>query len=110
MYRNLHLAFSLYDDTLATVYARLLHLHVWATLRCLQYRSGEYIVLYVCNFGLIMTRKALYFFVGFAAIWQIMFTLTNSIALAADPQATTPVFDGQRDSFVTGLATLSCGC
>jgi len=57
-----------------------------------------------------MTRKALYFFVGFAAIWQIMFTLTNSIALAADPQATTPVFDGQRDSFVTGLATLSCGC
>ena len=75
MYRNLHLAFALYDDALTAIYARLLHLHVWATLRCLQYRSGEYIVLYVCNFGLIMTRKALYFFIGFAAIWQIVFTL-----------------------------------
>ena len=100
MYRNLHLAFSLYDDALATVYARLLHLHVWATLRCLQYRSGEYIVLYVCNFGLIMIRKALYFVIGFATIWQIMYTLTNSVAVAADPQETTPGFDGQRDSFV----------
>ena len=100
VYRNLHLAFSLYDDALATVYARLLHLHVWATLRCLQYRSGEYIVLYVCNFGLIMTRKALYYFIGFATIWQIVYMLTNSIAVAADPQDTTPVFDGQRDSFV----------
>ena len=100
MYRNLHLAFSLYDDALATVYARLLHLHVWATLRCLQYRSGEYIVLYVCNFGLIMIRKALYYFIGFATIWQIMYTLTNSVAVAADPQETTPGFDGQRDSFV----------
>ena len=90
----------MYDDALAAIYARLLHLHVWATLRCLQYRSGEYIVIYVCNFGLIMTRKALYFVIGFATIWQIMYTLTNSIAVAADPQATTPVFDGQRDSFV----------
>jgi len=27
-------------------------------------------------------------------------TLTNGAALAADPQATTPIFDGQRDSFV----------
>ena len=69
-YRNLHAAFSLYDDALAAIYARLLHLHIWATIRCLQYRyrSGEYIVLYVCNFGLIMIRKALYFFIGFAVI------------------------------------------
>ena len=47
--------------------------HIWATIRCLQYRyrSGEYIVLYVCNFGLIMIRKVVYFFIGFAVIWQI---------------------------------------
>ena len=47
-----------------------------------------------------MTRKALYYFIGFATIWQIVYMLTNSIAVAADPQDTTPVFDGQRDSFV----------
>ena len=47
-----------------------------------------------------MILKALYFFIGFAVVWQIMFTLTNGAALAADPQATTPIFDGQRDSFV----------
>ena len=47
-----------------------------------------------------MTRKALYYFIGFATIWQIVYMLTNSIAVAADPQETTPAFDGQRDSFV----------
>ena len=92
--------FSLHDDALAALYARLLHLYIWATLRCLQYRSGKYIVLYVCNFGLIMIRNALYFSIGFAVIWQLVYTLTNGAALAADPQTSTPVFDGQRDSFV----------
>ena len=94
VYRNLHLAFSLHDDALAAFYARLLHLYVWATLRCLQYRSGKYIVLYVCNFGLIMIRNALHFSIGFAVVWQLVYTLTNGAALAADPQTSTPVFDG----------------
>ena len=30
VYRNLHLAFSLHDDALAALYARLLHLYIWA--------------------------------------------------------------------------------
>ena len=38
MYRNLHLAFSLYDDALATIYARLLHLHALQTAAWLQNR------------------------------------------------------------------------
>ena len=34
VYRNLHLAFSLHDDAVAALYARLLHLYIWATVRC----------------------------------------------------------------------------
>ena len=94
VYRNLHLAFSLHDDALAALYARLLHLYIWATLRCLQYRSGKYIVLYVCNFGLIMIRNALYFSIGFAVVWQLVYTLGLQPSFLGYVRCVGPMFAG----------------
>ena len=50
------------------------------------------------------THCNLHFFTGviggFAVVWQLVYTLTNGAAFAADPKTSAPVFDGQRDSFV----------